>query len=208
MNKRTCSLCALALILGTPLCSQATQTTEEENIYRSPFKHMSEFFDEFDKVFNQQMQTLEKGMSEVQQETQRITKETPRFSIKEAPSEDGTRFVISVNLPGFTRDEIQVKFITTEEQGAGTAKMLEIIAEHQPKEALKTETIIRTHHVYASSAYENGKGHKVSYEDGKVKIQYDLPDAVNLEQLDATKEADYISLDDKGILSIRLPLKK
>jgi HSP20 family molecular chaperone IbpA len=174
---------------------------------------MSEFFDEFDKVFSQQM-------SEVHQKNQGLTKEIPRFTIKEEIAKDGSNLVIKATLPGFVRDEIQVKFVTTEEQGADTSKTLEITAEHQPKAAPKTEKkgkelkgttqemVVHTHHVYSSSSYENGKGRKVMYEDGKVKIQYDLPDNVVLDQLDATQKADYLTMDEKGTLSIRLPLKK
>jgi HSP20 family molecular chaperone IbpA len=208
-------------MLGTTLCTHALQTDgAEENAYRSPFKQMSEFFDEFDKVFSQQMKDLEKRMSEVHPKNQDLTKETPRFTIKEEIAKDGLSIVIKATLPGFVRDEIQIKFVTTEEQGADTSKTLEITAEHQPKAVQKTEKkekgikgskqemVVHTHHVYSSSSYENGKGRKVMCEDGKVKIQYDLPDNVVLDQLGATKEADYLNVDEKGTLSIRLPLKK
>jgi HSP20 family molecular chaperone IbpA len=221
MNKHTCSLCALALMLGTTLCTHAHQTeAAEENAYHSPFKQMSEFFDEFDKVFSQQMKDLEKRVSEVHQKNQDLTKKAPQFTIKEEIAKDGSSIVIKATLPGFARDEIQVKFVTTEEQGAGTSKTLEITAEHQSKaspkaekkekgiKGSKQEVVVHIHHVYSSSSYENGKERKVMYEDGKVKIQYDLPNNVILDQLDTTKEADYINLDEKGTFSIRLPLKK
>jgi HSP20 family molecular chaperone IbpA len=220
MNKHTCSLCAWMIAFSMPLCSSVPtiQRAEEENAYRSPFKQMSEFFDEFDKVFSQHMQDLEKRMSDMRQEAQHTPHQQPRFSIRETLCEDGSQLIITTTLPGFTMKDIQVKFVTTEEEGVGMHKTLEISAQHQPKEAPKTaekapelskdkqrESIVHTHHMYASSSYENGRNRNISCEDGKVKIQYDLPDNVNLEGLNTAQEASYIVFE-KDILSIKVPV--
>lgn len=244
-KRHMCHACTLTLLLGSnvyagddiapekAVAPQENTTMQQENEQESAtpgltpqasLKHMSTFFDEFDKLFEQRMQDLNQEMAVIESKMQTIDtqpKQAPRFSITESPSKDGTHLVIKAHLPGFTREEIQVKFVTTEEQDAAISKMLEITAEHKATETPKvvkqtktakghqvvSESVVRTHHVFASSSYANGRERKVSSEDGKVKIQYDLPDNVDLANLGAAKDADYMSLDN-GVLSITLPVIK
>ncbi len=227
-------VCTLSMLLGTSIYAgdditqkntvqqDNNQDTTTELTPQASLKHMSTFFDAFDKIFEQRMQELNQEMAVIETKNRTIStqpKQAPRFSVTESPSKDGTHLIIKAHLPGFTREEIQVKFVTTEEQNATTSKMLEITAEHKTAEPatstkqektakghqVVSESIVRTHHVFASSSYENGRGRKISSEDGKVKIQYDLPDNVDLAHFGAAKDADYMSLD-KGILSITLPV--
>lgn len=242
-KQHICHACTLTLLLGSNIYAgddiapekavapQENTTMQQENERESAtpelsphasLKHMSTFFDEFDKLFEQRIQELNQEMSIIEHKVQTIStqhKQAPRFSITESPSKDGGHLVIKAHLPGFTRDEIQIKFITTQEQDLATGKTLEITAEHKATETPKvvqqtktakgkpvvSESVVRTHHVFASSSYENGRGRTVSCEDGKVKIQYDLPDNVDLANLGTTKDSDYITLD-KDVLSITLPV--
>jgi HSP20 family molecular chaperone IbpA len=223
------------MLLGTSIyagddITQEKATTRQENMQEatsefSPhasLKQMSTFFEEFDKLFEQRMHELNQEMSGIENNLHNIgaqQKQAPRFSITESPSKDGTHLVVKAVLPGFTREEIQVKFITTQEQDNTPHKTLEITAEHKTQEPPTTvkqtkatkgrqvvaESIIKTHHVFASSSYENGRERKISCEDDKVKILYDLPDTVDLENMGAIKDTDYITLE-KEVLSIMLPV--
>jgi HSP20 family molecular chaperone IbpA len=236
MHKRhICHICTLSMLLGTNVYAgddiaqeKATPTQQENNQDATPelsphasLKQMSTFFDEFDNLFEQHMHEFNQQMVALKHKMQIAShhKQEPRFAITESPSQDNSSVVIKVHLPGFTREEVQVKFVTTQDQDAPTRKMLEIAAEHKTVEPathtkqkktakghqIVSESVVRTHHVFTSSSYENGRGRTVSYEDGRVKIQYDLPDNVDLAHLDAAKDSDYITLD-KEILSITLPV--
>lgn len=236
MHKRhICHVCTLSMLLGTnvyagddiqqekttPTQQESAQDATPELSPHASLKQMSTFFDEFDNLFEQHMHEFNQQMVTLKHKMQIATrhKQEPRFAITESLSQDNSSVVIKVHLPGFTREEIQAKFVTTEEQDAPTRKMLEITAEHQTAESttstkqkktakghqIVSESVVHSHHVFTSSSYENGRGRTVICEDGKVNIQYDLPDNVDLAHLGATKDSDYITLD-KAVLNITLPI--
>jgi len=117
-----------------------------------------------------------------------------KYSIKEVTNDENS-YELAITLPGFTRDDVKVKFNQTKHKNI-TNKSLEIYAkkaltkeqgDNKSKHITKSEQLV-------SSSNINGKKSNIVYKDGELKMTFDLPDDIS--------DQDYTMSFDKDELNM------
>lgn len=153
------------------------------------------FFESIEKSMQQAFAHAAQSFAAVnkQVKTFKGQKDITQYSIQEITPTDNNQYGVKITLPGYEQKDLSVTVKTTQRKFSDSKNTVHITAKKSPEPSTKTETtkdaddkekpVVKhfSTNRFTSISYINGQGQEVTYEDGKLTINFDLPAGINVD---------------------------